>query len=114
MSSAMSERTSFVLMIGTSAATQGGVATVVRELMASALMDRFSIRYVSTHADGGRLRKLTTAMQGVVAAWWTILVHRPRLVHVHLASRASFWRKMLCLAPAYATGVPVLLHLHGA
>jgi glycosyltransferase involved in cell wall biosynthesis len=35
------------------------------------------------------------------------------LVHVHCASRASFWRKAVFMAIAHAARCPVILHLHG-
>jgi glycosyltransferase involved in cell wall biosynthesis len=36
------------------------------------------------------------------------------LVHIHLASRASFWRKAVVCAMTWLRGRPYVLHVHGA
>ena len=42
-----------------------------------------------------------------------LVLHRPALVHIHIASRGSFWRKLVFFALARLARVPVLLHVHG-
>ncbi|QSX76044.1 glycosyltransferase family 4 protein [Lysobacter arenosi] len=113
MSSARSE-TSTVLMIGTSPDTQGGVSSVVREMLGSPLASAYRIRYVSTHCDGGLGRKLVASVRGIFSTWCGLILRRPGLLHVHLASRASFWRKLAAVSPAWMLRIPVLVHLHGA
>ena len=102
------------VMIGTAFATRGGIASVVGVYRASGFLDRHAIVYLETHSDGGRAAKLR-ALAGAIAAFWRILLTDGiQLLHVHLSSRASFWRKLLFLLPAYAFGVPTILHLHGS
>lgn len=101
-------------MVGTSLTTQGGVSTVARGMLESTLARRCEIRYFATHRDGSGPVKLGAAALGVLRVWWALVAARPMLMHVHLASRASFWRKLLVLLPAFALRVPVLVHLHGA
>lgn len=113
MSSAPFEATD-VLMIGTSPDTQGGVSSVVREMLGSPLAGVYRIRYVSTHCDGSFGRKLIASVRGIVIAWSALILDRPGLLHVHLSSRASFWRKLAAVAPAWILRIPVLVHLHGA
>ncbi|MDR7098305.1 glycosyltransferase involved in cell wall biosynthesis [Lysobacter niabensis] len=102
-----------VTMVGTSPAAQGGVAAVVRALTSSVLSNRYVIDYVETHAEGGTLLKLAIAVKAWVTLQFRLLTSVGGLVHVHIASRASFWRKCFLLLPALAMRKPVLLHLHG-
>lgn len=102
-----------VLMVGTSLRTQGGVATVARELLASSLARHCAVTYVASHRDGSSVAKLVAAVSAALLGSGRLLLRRPELLHVHLASRASFWRKLLLIMPAFALRVPVLIHLHG-
>lgn len=101
-------------MLGTSLETQGGVAAVVSTLRAGGLFERNGVEYIATHRDGGIATKMLTALAGWMRYIGRLMGGRVALVHVHMASRASFWRKLLFLLPAFSLRVPVLLHLHGA
>src|SRR3546814_14823286 len=62
---------------------------------AAGLFDRFPLTYVVTHRDGGAATKARQAL----GAWFAVaqelfLGHAP-LFHIHLSSRASFWRKLV-------------------
>jgi glycosyltransferase involved in cell wall biosynthesis len=43
-----------------------------------------------------------------------LLCGRVALIHVHISTGMSFWRKLLFLCPSFIGGVPSILHLHGA
>lgn len=109
----MPGKKSKILMLGTSLDTQGGVAAVVSTLNAGGFFKRNEVEYIATHRDGGLRTKLFTALTGWLRFIGSLLGRRVALVHVHMASRASFWRKFLFLLPAFALRVPVVLHLHG-
>jgi glycosyltransferase involved in cell wall biosynthesis len=100
-------------MIGADPRGQGGIAAVASLLEQSGLFASCNIRYLASHSTGGRRKKLLIAMR----AWFTfvasILMGRVGLLHVHMASRASFWRKFAFIAVAYCARVPVVIHLHG-
>lgn len=100
-------------MIGPAVDGKGGIASVVSVLQQVGFFERHHVRYVSTHVVGSRLAKLGAAVAGV----WQVLVicvfARPRIVHVHSASHASFFRKSLMLAIARAVGLKTVFHLHG-
>jgi glycosyltransferase involved in cell wall biosynthesis len=53
------------------------------------------------------------AARAFLRASYMMLRFRP-LVHVHLSSRASFWRKSLFFFVARATGRPYIVHMHGS
>jgi glycosyltransferase involved in cell wall biosynthesis len=101
-------------MVGTHPNTAGGISTVVRGYQAGGLFNRVDSRYIHTHVDGGAARKLLVALRAYSSFIGSLLRGRSPLVHVHLSSRASFWRKSgLCLL-ALAAGRPYLIHMHGS
>ncbi|MGH8707234.1 MAG: glycosyltransferase family 4 protein [Burkholderiales bacterium] len=100
-------------MLGTAFETRGGIAAVVNAYRAQELFARWPIDYVPTHRDGGTLRKLMTAVKALLKVLGLLARHRRVAMHVHSASRASFWRKSIFMAIAMCAGSPVILHLHG-
>lgn len=102
-----------VLMVGTDPASLGGIRTVVQGYREAGLFERFPVTYVATHRDGGAWRKLTRALGGWMRAAVCLATLDAPLVHVHTASRASFWRKSVVCFMARLAGRPYLLHLHG-
>lgn len=102
-----------VLMVGTDRAGTGGIRAVVCGYIEAGLFDRYPVRYVATHRPGGVWTKLAMALLG----WWRVAMALVTLdaplVHVHTASRASFWRKSVVCLLARAARRPYLLHVHG-
>ncbi len=102
-----------IVMIGTGFDTRGGIAAVVRVYAEQGLFERERVRYIATHCDGSKWRKLGLALM----AWFTymgyLLTWRVALLHVHSSSGPSFWRKCAFMVPSFALGVPVVLHWHG-
>ena len=103
-----------VIMIGTSLTTMGGIATVVQGYVDAGLFERAPVRYVVTHRDGTSTQKLLCALR----SYWEILgiLLRPGrlLFHIHLSSRASFWRKLPIMSLCRLRGHPYIIHLHGS
>lgn len=100
-------------MLGTAPQTRGGIAAVIGAYRAAGLFERWPIDYVVTHREGGKGAKLAAAARGLARFVALLAAHRRVLVHVHCASRASFWRKALFMSVAHAARCPVILHLHG-
>ncbi len=100
-------------MVGTHLSNTGGIRAVVQGYHEAGLFERFAAVYVATHGAGGRMAKLRAALLG----WMRVVLELARqpapLVHVHLASRASFWRKSVVCLLALAARRPYLLHVHG-
>ena len=89
------------------------MAAVLETYRESGLFERWPVDYVVTHRDGTRVEKFLKAVDGA-SLFLALLCRIPRAVlHVHCASRASFWRKSLFMALALAARWPVILHLHG-
>ena len=102
-----------IVMIGSSRATHGGISTMVNVYFASGLFDRWDAEYLETHCDGSKLAKAWQAAKSWLAFMGRLATGSVALLHVHIASDASFWRKSLFILPAHALGVPYLLHHHG-
>lgn len=103
-----------VLMVGTDPAGKGGIASVVAVLQQEGFFVRTDARYLVTHAAGTRWHKLGSALNACWQVLRTCVLERPAVVHVHSASRASFFRKSLLLAIARLCGRQTVFHLHGA
>jgi glycosyltransferase involved in cell wall biosynthesis len=100
-------------MIGTDPATHGGISAALESWDRAGLFGRWPITYIPTHRDGSRLQKLSRAAAGF-ATFVALLARVPcAVLHVHGASRASFWRKAPFMALALAARWPVVFHLHG-
>lgn len=101
-----------VIMVGTAMEAQGGIATVVRSLVSSGLSDIYVVNYVETHNNGGALVKLLAALKAWIVLSFKLVTSNVEMVHVHVSSGASFWRKCALLVPAFVMRKPILLHLH--
>jgi glycosyltransferase involved in cell wall biosynthesis len=69
---------------------------------------------LETHRDGSAATKLTVHLRALAKFYVMLVRRRVGLLHVHVSSRSSFWRKSTFMVPAILLGVPVLLHLHGS
>lgn len=104
---------SHVVMVGTSFETRGGIGAVLQTYRAAGLFDRWPVDFVATHRDGSRLLRFLKAIDGFFVFLALACRHPRAVLHVHSASRASFWRKSVFMALALAARWPVIFHLHG-
>jgi glycosyltransferase involved in cell wall biosynthesis len=102
-----------IVMLGSAKDVRGGVSAMVNVYEAEGLFERTGAEYIATHCDGSRARKLERAARAWFAFMGRLLTGRVSLLHVHLASDASFWRKSAFVVPAHALGVPYVIHMHG-
>lgn len=101
-----------VLMLGTDPRTQGGIAAVIETLRSGGLFEQVPVTFVSTHEDGGRTAKGLRFVRALRSVTGRLVSRRTALVHAHVSSHASFWRKSLLLLIARCFGVPTIFHLH--
>jgi len=111
MSSVTSER---IVMVGTHPDTMGGISTVVRGYKAAGLFDLFPVTYVVTHRDGSAATKARSAIRAWFAVAKELMRGNSPLFHIHLSSRASFWRKLVICFQAWVARRPCILHVHGS
>lgn len=103
-----------IVMAGTGFDTMGGISSVVKVYRDAGLFQRYPIVYLATHCDGGAAAKLGAALRAYGRYLLMLLSFKVGLLHVHVASRASFWRKMPLFLLAFLFRIPTILHLHGA
>lgn len=101
-----------VLMIGSAFDVRGGVSAMARVCAEAGLFARRDVVYLATHCDGTKRAKLAQALRSWLTFMRMLLARRVALLHVHLNSDASFWRKALFIVPARLLGVPYVLQVH--
>jgi glycosyltransferase involved in cell wall biosynthesis len=100
-------------MVGPDPYGRGGMATVAR-LYLENTGDRARLRFVTTHQDGSVALRLRVWLTGLATVTRLLLTKRVDVLHAHVAERGSVIRKGLLVLLARLTGVPVVLHCHGA
>lgn len=103
-----------ILMLGTRFDTMGGISSVVNAYRAAGLFERQQVHYVATHGDGNAMRKLQLAAYAMLRVLGLLLAGKICLAHIHISSRASFWRKLIISLPLIVARKPIVLHLHGS
>jgi glycosyltransferase involved in cell wall biosynthesis len=95
----------------------GGMASVVQDLCASALRDRFAIEAFDTAKSTLPGRSLGAAVAARIALWrrWWVLLGTasPLIAHIHTCSGLSFFLDAMLLWIARIRGARVVLHIHG-
>jgi len=102
-----------VVMMGPGPDGRGGMASVSATYRAAGLFERWDVACINTLSTGGIISKLMVATQAWLQLAGLLLRGKVGLVHIHVASGFSFWRKALYVWTLRAAGVPFILHLHG-
>jgi len=101
-----------IWMCGPAWGARGGMASVAQSYADAGLFARCGVRYLSTYEGAGALTQLRVFGAALLRLLGALLLRRLDLVHLHSASRGSFWRKSLLAALCRLFGVPYLFHLH--
>lgn len=102
----------FIFMLGTSLDAPGGMTSVVRTLSAGGLFKAGNVVYLSTYEGKGIATQVRVFGAAMLRLVWMLIVGKVALVHVHSASRGSFWRKSLVCLFARLFGVPYVFQIH--
>lgn len=90
---------------------RGGVAAV--EHVYSSFYEPFN--HVTTVVSEGQVKKVLTLIKAVVLFLYWMLFHKEiKIVHIHGASDASFYRKRIFINMAKSFNKKVIFHCHGA
>jgi glycosyltransferase involved in cell wall biosynthesis len=101
------------VMVGPAPDAQGGVASVIAVYREGGLFDDGSVRLLASYRAGGALTKLGAAAGALLRYAGVLLGGGGDVLHVHVSSRASFWRKALFIGMARLARRRVVFHLHG-
>lgn len=100
-----------VLFLGVSMKTKGGMAAV----LVSYRKYIEGMKFVPTWRLGGKAVKAWYAVQAMVRTWWLCQFDRSiRIVHIHGAANASFYRCRMFIGLVQRYGKKVILHEHAA
>ncbi len=100
-----------VLFLGVSMKTKGGMTSVLVSY------NRYieNMRFIPTWTLGGKLTKLWYAVQAIVRTWLLCTFDKDiRIVHIHGAANASFYRCGIFINLAKKKGKKIILHEHAA
>lgn len=100
-------------MVGPALDSLGGMASVAATYRDAGLFERCAVRYLASYRRPNWPDKLLQLARAMLALAWLLMRQRVALLHVHSASRGSFWRKSLFVGLALLFRVPVVLHVHG-
>lgn len=102
-------------MIGPGLDVPGGMTAVHRTWLRSRMFEGVEVRYFETMGEGSLAEKVGKNILGQSRFVRELLSgYRPDVFHIHVADRRSFYRKLAYFEQAQLTGVPVVVHIHGA
>jgi len=91
---------------------KGGIATVSSIYLKSDLVEKYNLTYISTHIDGNKAVKLFQFIKSMFPFFYHLL--SARIVHSHISTRASFYRKSFFVLLSKLFGKKVIFHVRGA
>lgn len=100
-----------ILMLGPARSVNGGISAVVNNYYTAGLDSKIKLEYIATMEDGSKWRKLKTA----VSALCQFVIKAPRyeIIHIHMASDVSIYRKMPFILLAKLYRKKLIVHQHG-
>lgn len=100
-----------VLMIGPDRSVHGGISGVVNNYYEAGLDKLIDLYYIGTMVEGSKWVKLLCA----VKAYFRFLLKLPEydIVHVNMASDASYYRKSIFVRTARIYHKKIVIHQHG-
>lgn len=101
-----------VLMIGPDRNGQGGIATVVNQYYEAHLDKKVDLMYITTVIDGSKFKKLGVAFKALLK--FNRQIRQCDVLHVHMSSRKSFYRKRIFIAIAKKYNKKIVIHMHGS
>ncbi len=99
-----------VWIVGPALEARGGIASVLRAYQDAGLLARCV--FLCSYEGPGAWRQLSVFVPALARLLAGLCTGRVALLHVHSASRGSFWRKSLLVTLARLFGVPYFFHVH--
>ncbi|WP_325892094.1 glycosyltransferase family 4 protein [Grimontia sp. NTOU-MAR1] len=104
------------ITLSTGLSEMGGISTVINTLD-NGHFQKWNVKHIATHTNDGSLfgfKKLFLFLSSILKLIYFIASREVGLVHIHMASRGSYYRKSIIVRLVKAFRVKVVLHLHGA
>ena len=100
-----------ILQVGPSLKDKGGMVTVMTSIINSPLSKKYNIIHIPTYVYG---RKFLLFFASIFRIIFYKLIYRVELVHIHMASYGSFYRKSIIISLCKILHIKVVVHCHGA
>ena len=100
-----------VIMVGPARNVKGGMSTVVNNYFNYGLDHDFNLKYVETINDGNKINKFIKEKLGFLTFLFNI--KKNDIVHIHMASRRSTFRKIMYIKISKFFKKKIVLHIHG-
>lgn len=101
-----------VLMLGPARDVKGGMTAVVNGYYDYGLDKEVDLKYIETINDKNILSKILKEIRGKIE--FLLNINKYDIVHIHMATRRSTFRKLKYLRKAKKRNKKVILHIHGA
>lgn len=101
-----------VLMIGPARNVKGGMTSVVDNYYEYGLDKKIDLKYIETVNDKNKISKSIKILKGYIEFSKNIKDYD--IVHIHMASRMSAFRKAKYVKKAKRKNKKVIIHIHGA
>ena len=100
-----------VLMIGPARTVKGGMTTVVNNYFNYGLSNKVKLEYIETINDGNKISKFFKEIIGIIK--YKKQINNYDIVHIHMASRRSTFRKCKYIKIAKKKDKRIIVHIHG-
>ena len=100
------------VMVGPGAAGHGGISSVIQVYGQARLFADGDVVVISSFMHGAYLKKTKDAAVALLKYCWLLVQGKGAVLHVHVASRASFWRKMFFIWAAALGRRRIIFHSH--
>lgn len=100
-----------VLMIGPSRTVKGGMTSVVNNYFEHKLNEKVNLKYLETINDKNKISKFIKEKTAIIK--FKIIIKKYDIIHIHVASRRSTYRKIKYIKIAKKYNKKIILHIHG-
>ena len=100
-----------VLMIGPDRSVHGGISGVVNNYYEAGLDQMVDLCYIGTMKEGNKFYKLLVAVKALYL--FICKLHSYDIVHINVASDASYYRKSIFIKIAKLFHKKIVIHQHG-
>ena len=100
-----------VLLVGPGRAVRGGITAVLLAYEKSDIWTKYHCEWLETYDDVSNWRKIRAALRALFLA--PKLMFNSDIVHIHTASRTSFYRKTVFFLLAKLLRNKIIVHVHG-
>lgn len=94
--------------------SRGGMFSVVKNYQNVGFFDNWKIVFLKTHDNFSFVGRMAIASVALLKFLRMIVLSQINFIHVHLASKGSFYRKSIFIMIGRLFRLPVIIHLHGS